>query len=73
MAVYHASMMPPPDQTGPVEVDRKAAVAAVELVESPDQARARLAAGGAAPAHYASTRPLGAVPKVRAAVEGPYK
>jgi reductive dehalogenase len=73
MAVYHASMMPPPDEAGPVEVDRKAAMAAIEVVETPDQARARHAAAGAAPAHYAPTQLLGNVPNVHAAVGGPYK
>ncbi|HEY4775169.1 MAG TPA: reductive dehalogenase domain-containing protein [Xanthobacteraceae bacterium] len=72
MAIYHASMMPPPDEPGPVEVDRKAAMAAMALVERPDQARLRAAAGGTRPAHYAATRPGGAH-TTTAAIANPYK
>jgi len=36
-------------------VDRKAAVAAGALLETPQAARARAAAGGAAPKHYLPT------------------
>ena len=35
IAYYHANMMPPPDQQGPHPVDRKAALAAAALLESP--------------------------------------
>jgi len=67
MAIYPASMMPPPDERGPVEVDRKAATAVVGLLETPDQARRRAAAGLAAPAHYLPTPPAGvAVEKIAA-------
>jgi hypothetical protein len=38
-------------------VDRKAATAAMALVETPDEARARKAAGGPPPAHYTPTPP----------------
>lgn len=57
MAYYHASMMPPPNDSAPHVVDRKAAMAAKELLETPAQARARHAAGGATPAHYVATPP----------------
>jgi len=57
IAYYHANMMPPPDQPGPVAVDRKAALAAAALVETPKQARRRAAAGGAVPLHYVPTPP----------------
>lgn len=57
MAYYHASMMPPPDEQGPVPVDRKAAVAAAALLETPGTARERAAAGGAVPVHYLPTPP----------------
>jgi hypothetical protein len=43
-------------------VDRKAALAAAALLETPDHAHARVAAGGAAPAHYIATPPAGAAP-----------
>ncbi len=55
MAYYHASMMPPPDLLEPVPVDRKAALAAKDLLETPKQARLRLHQGGPMPAHYAPT------------------
>jgi ferredoxin len=61
IAFYHASMMPPPDEPGPVELDRKAALAARELLETPAQARRRKAAGGAPPPHYLPTPPKGAL------------
>jgi reductive dehalogenase len=71
MAIYPASAMPPPDQQGPVEVDRKAAM--VDLAETPDQARARIAAGGKTPAHYVPTPPSGAPAKAKVAVGNPYR
>jgi reductive dehalogenase len=73
MAVYHASMMPPPDELGPVEVDRKAAMAAGALLETPSQARQRVVAGGAAPPHYSPTPPVGATTEKQVAVINPYK
>jgi hypothetical protein len=60
MAYYHASMMPPPDDPSPHVVDRKAAMAARDILETPAQARARKAAGGPIPAHYRPTPPAGA-------------
>lgn len=62
MAYYHANVMPAPDAPEPVPVDRKAAMAAKELMETPNEARARVAAGGPAPAHYTPTPPVGAGP-----------
>jgi hypothetical protein len=59
IAYYHASMMPPPDMSGPVKVDRKAALAAAALIETPEQARRRAAAGGPIPSHYIATPPAG--------------
>ncbi len=73
MAIYHASMMPPPDEIGPVAVDRKAAMAAVYLLETPSQARERAATGGAVPRHYIPTPPLNVAGKKNAAVSNPYK
>lgn len=71
MAYYHANMMPPPDTPEPVPVDRKAALAARELLETPDEARARAAAGGPAPDHYIPTPPLGSGPATERAAN-PY-
>ncbi|OIQ95723.1 3-chloro-4-hydroxyphenylacetate reductive dehalogenase precursor [mine drainage metagenome] len=74
IAYYHADMMPPPDEPGPVAVDRKAALAAAALIETPGQARRRVAAGGAMPAHYRPTPPLGGTGEsALEAAAGPYQ
>ncbi len=73
VAYYHANMMPPPDAANPVPIDRKAALAAAEVVETPEQARARKAAGGAIPAHYAPTPPLGPADGGAARIKGPFE
>jgi reductive dehalogenase len=72
MAYYPANAMPPPDDPAPHPVDRKAAMAAKDGLETPAQARARRAAGGAMPAQYAATPPAGATAKASAAAS-PYK
>ena len=59
IAFYHANMMPAPDQPDTFPVDRKAALAAKALVETPAEARARVSAGGPTPAHYIPTPPSG--------------
>ncbi len=71
MAYYHASMMPPPNDPSPHTVDRRAAMAAKELLETPDDARARRARGGATPAHYVPTPPVELAADTRAA-KSPY-
>jgi reductive dehalogenase len=71
MAYYHANMMPPPNDPSPHVVDRKAAMAAKDLLETPDEARARHARGGARPAHYLATPPVAAAAEARAA-KSPY-
>lgn len=43
IAYYPADMMPPPDHAAPLPVDRKAALAAAERLETPAAARARAA------------------------------
>src|SRR5690606_10417471 len=58
IAYYHANMMPPPDQQGPHPADRKAALAAAALLETPEAALQRRACGGATPTHYIPTPPL---------------
>jgi len=74
IAYYHANMMPPPDEPGPVEVDRKAALAAAALIETPEQARRRVAGGGSVPAHYIPTPPVGEARKSgEMAAASPYK
>jgi ferredoxin len=57
MAIYHADMMPVPNDLEAQPVDRKAAMAATALTETPATARARKAAGGPPPAHYTPTPP----------------
>ena len=60
MAYYHANMMPAPDAAGtPHTVDRKAALAAAALLETPAEAWERKQRGGPAPAHYTATPPTG--------------
>ncbi|MFT5485213.1 MAG: reductive dehalogenase [Paracoccaceae bacterium] len=59
VAYYHANMMPAPDQPGTFPVKRKEALAAKAELETPTEARARVAAGGATPAHYIPTPPVG--------------
>ncbi len=59
IAYYNANLMPPPDSYGmPVFPNRKEAIAAARLLETPDEARARIASGGPRPAHYIPTPPL---------------
>ena len=71
MAYYHASMMPPPNDPAPHAVDRKAALAAKDLLETVDGARARHAAGGSIPAHYVPTPAVVAGVEAKA-VKSPY-
>ncbi len=75
MAYYHADMMPPPNQDAAVIVNRKEAMKAGELLETPDQARARIAAGGPTPDHYRPTPPMDGKREGEAApaVANPYR
>ena len=73
IAYYNANVTPPPDVTATVPVDRKAELAAKELLETPAQARARRARGGARPDHYVTTPPAGGGEGDAVTVEGPYK
>jgi ferredoxin len=59
IAYYNADAMPPPNSQGIIyKPDRKAAIAAAELLETPDEALARMKAGRPKPAHYSPTSPL---------------
>ncbi len=71
MAYYHADMMPPPNDPAPHPVDRKAAMAAKDVLETPEEARARHARGEPRPAHYVPTPPA-AVAAAAGAVKSPY-
>ena len=51
-AYYPASMMPPPDAKQPVPLDRKAALAMKDALETVKEAQERVARGGPTPAHY---------------------
>jgi len=57
MAYYHANMMPPPDEPAAVPVDRKAAMAAKDVLETPAGAHQRHVQGGPKPPHYVPTPP----------------
>ena len=71
MAIFHADMMPPPDAGEPVPLNRKAGLAAMEKVETPDEARKRLDNGVVRPPHYVATPSIGAGEGVER-VESPY-
>ncbi len=58
MAFYHADMMPVPNDLYPQPVNRKAALAAAEVIETPADARARRGRGEGPPRHYTATPPL---------------
>ena len=59
IAYYNANLMPPPNSHGMPQIpNRKEAIAAGKLLETPDEARARVKAGGAKPLHYVPTPPL---------------
>ena len=59
IAYYNANVMPPPNSHGiPVVPKRKEAIAAAALLETVDEAKARIKIGGAKPAHYIPTSPL---------------
>ena len=73
IAYYNANVMPPPDVSGPMKVDRKAAVASGELLETPAEAAARVAKGGPTPEHYVPTPPTGIDPAEAERVASPYK
>jgi reductive dehalogenase len=59
IAYYNANVMPAPNSYGmSVFPNRKEAIAAASLLETPDEARQRVAEGGPKPAHYIPTPPL---------------
>jgi ferredoxin len=59
IAYYNANRMPPPNSHGVAQIpNRKEALAAGELLETPGEALARVKAGGAKPMHYVPTPPL---------------
>ena len=76
IAYYNANVMPPPNAHGvPIFPDRKAAIAAAQVLETPDAARARVAAGGAMPEHYIPTPPYeqDEIPDASVDTFNPYK
>jgi ferredoxin len=58
IAYINADMLPPPNWKKAFPLDRKAAVAAAQKLETPAQARERIKKGGPAPAHYVATPPV---------------
>ncbi len=73
MAYYPADAMPAPDREAAVPLDRKAALAAKDLLETPDQARRRQAAGAAPPKHYQPTPPEGVDSDQPRKIANPYR
>ena len=73
IAYYNADQMPPPDETGAVPLDRKTALHAAEILETPQQAVQRTAFGGAKPLHYVPTPSRGQKNTDEKAASGPYK
>lgn len=72
IAFYPASAMPAPDAASAVPVDRKAAIAARDVVETPTSARRRVAEHKPRPPQYVPTPPQGS--DHRAPPEaGPYR
>ena len=61
IAYTNADMLPPPNFRAPFPVDRKAGVAAAQVLETPQQARERISKGGPKPTHYNPTPPIPAV------------
>ena len=72
MAYFHANMMPAPDAPGPVPLDRKAGLAAKDVLETVDEAKARAARGEGPPAHYTPTPPAADEEQVKDRVVSPY-
>jgi ferredoxin len=59
IAYYNANVMPPPNSHGiAIFPNRKEAIAAASILETPAEARARAQSGGPTPAHYVPTPPL---------------
>ena len=59
IAYYNADAMPPPNSQGMVYLpNRKEAIAAAAVLETPAEALARVKAGGTKPAHYVPTPPI---------------
>ena len=61
IAYTNADMLPPPNLRAPFPVDRKAGIAAAQILETPQQARDRIRNGGLKPAHYDPTPPISTV------------
>ena len=72
IAYYNANLMPAPDAPDPVPVDRKAALAAAAVLETPAQAAARVARGEGPPEHYIPTPPAGIDPADARRIASPY-
>ena len=72
MAYYPASSMPPPDHRNPFPVDRKAALAVKDFIETPAEALARRAAKKPKPDIYNPPPLLGADKKAGKPAANPY-
>jgi len=59
IAYYNANLMPPPNSHGiAMPPNRKEAIAAAAILETPAEARERVSRGGPTPEHYIPTAPL---------------
>jgi reductive dehalogenase len=73
IAIYPASMMPPPNEARPVEIDRKSAMAMAAALETPDDAKRRRAAGTPAPACYVPVAAVETASEQQPSRTGPYR
>ena len=76
IAYYNANVMPPPNAHGiPVFPNRKEAIAAAAILETPEEARERIRNGGPTPAHYIPTAPFtkDEMPEATIDAVNPYK
>jgi ferredoxin len=76
IAYYNANVMPPPNSHGTaIFPNRKEAIAAAALLETPAEALVRVKAGGPKPEHYVPTPPMPRNEPVPAGIDAfdPYK
>ncbi len=66
VSYINADMLPPPNWRAAYPVDRAAALAAADRLETPAQARERIRRGGPKPAHYDQTPPVQIDPERKA-------
>jgi len=55
---YHAADMPLPNANEPLPTNHREAIKRANVVETPQEAKTRIAQGGARPAHYIAAREI---------------